>query len=71
METTARLLNEAATAEFLSLSRAYLRKLRMKGGATRNPGPPYVRIGGAIRYRVADLEEWVEERIVRPAAMGE
>jgi excisionase family DNA binding protein len=29
-------------------------------------GPAYMRLGRAIRYRLADVEAWEESRIVRP-----
>jgi Helix-turn-helix domain len=34
-----------------------LRKFRRHGG-----GPPYARVGRAIRYRIADLEAWLRQR---------
>lgn len=29
---------------------------------------PFVRVGKAIRYRLADLERWIDERTVSPPA---
>lgn len=29
-------------------------------------GPPYVKIGHAVRYRIADLDKWIEANTVRP-----
>ena len=31
----------------------------------RGPGPPFIRIGRAVRYRISDLDEWLENRLVR------
>lgn len=28
-------------------------------------GPPFARLGGAVRYRRADLDDWVRSRIAR------
>ena len=47
-----RFLTEAEAAEYLRLSRSYLRKARGKG-----EGPPYRKLGGrVIRYRREDLD---------------
>ena len=30
-------------------------------------GPPWVRLGGAIRYRVSDLDAWADDQmVIRP-----
>ena len=49
------LLNTRQAAEFLNLSPTSLVTLRCRGG-----GPEFVRLGRAVRYRMADLEAWVE-----------
>ena len=50
-------LTEAETAQYLGVSRSFLRKARCYGG-----GPRYCRLGKkAIRYRKQDLEAWAEE----------
>ena len=28
-------------------------------------GPPFIRIGRAVRYRISDLDAWLENRLVR------
>lgn len=38
---------------YLQLSEQTLRHKRVHGG-----GPPFVRMGRAVRYRIADLDEW-------------
>lgn len=48
---------EAAT--YLSIQRATLKKWRTKG-----VGPPYVRAGSRIVYRVVDLDDWLEAHLV-------
>ena len=42
------------------LSIATLEKLRVYGG-----GPAYMKLGKAVRYRVSDLEDWMNARRVR------
>jgi predicted DNA-binding transcriptional regulator AlpA len=50
------LLNTAAAAEQLSLSGSFLAKLRMRG-----QGPRYRKLGRAVRYAPADLDQYVAE----------
>jgi predicted DNA-binding transcriptional regulator AlpA len=63
-------LNEQQAAAYTGMSRSWLRQARMTG----NPeGPPFLRIGRAIRYRQSDLDTWfAEHRTVpgRSAAHG-
>ena len=55
-----RYVDEGKAAEFLSLSRSYIRKIRLTGG-----GPPYAKLGGAVRYRVSELITWAEAKTVK------
>jgi len=57
MDTRLKLVNEREACSLLGLSRAYLALLRM-----RAEGPRYAKIGKAVRYDVADLAAWVENR---------
>ncbi len=41
-------------ADFLGVSVSWLNKSRMKGD-----GPVYMKIGGAVRYALPDLEAWM------------
>lgn len=50
-------VNEAAAARLLSLSPRTLWGLRQDGR-----GPRHVRIGGSIRYAVAELHRWLAEQ---------
>lgn len=50
-------LNE--TAQYLGLSESYIRRLRARGGI------PYVKVGRAVRFRVASLNTWIEEREIK------
>ena len=56
-----RLLTDKETAKALSLSVQTLRNWRVSG-----KGPPYVKLGGAVRYREGDLLEWVDGGRVDP-----
>jgi hypothetical protein len=51
------LLTPAETAKFLRISVSWLAKARMQGD-----GPPYIRVGHAIRYGEAALWQWTKSR---------
>lgn len=56
------MLTEPQAAEYIGMSVMFLRFSRMDGVRdTRTPGPAYYKLGRAVRYRVADLERWLEE----------
>ena len=42
----------------LGLAEQTLRKLRVVGG-----GPRFVKLGRAVRYRLSDLDDWLEARL--------
>lgn len=52
-------LTEADAARYIGLSRAYLRQSRMRVPRRGIDGPPYIRVGRAIRYLRADLDRWL------------
>lgn len=45
-------------ARHLCLAPNTLEKLRVTGG-----GPKFAKLGRAVRYRISDLDRWVEERM--------
>jgi hypothetical protein len=56
------LLKPAEAAELLKLSLATLSTWRSRRGRVARdglPGPPFVRLGRAIRYRPEDLAAWI------------
>jgi predicted DNA-binding transcriptional regulator AlpA len=53
-------VDTAEAARLLALSASHLEKLRFYRDTK---GPPYVRLGRAIRYRVSDLEAWATARV--------
>jgi excisionase family DNA binding protein len=52
-----RLVTTEEAAEYLGVSRWTLARWRVEGS-----GPRYVKVGGPVRYDVADLAAWVDER---------
>lgn len=54
-----RLRDTKEQATRLGLSESYLEKLRVRG-----EGPPFVKIGRAVRYRDSDADEWIAARVV-------
>ncbi len=60
---------EEEAAAYLGLSRATLRRGRMEGKRDRRcQTPPFVRLGRAVRYIRTDLDQWLSEHRVDPAA---
>ena len=62
------LLTQRQAAALLCLSERTLERFRVSG-----IGPKFVRMGKSIRYRLGDVEAWIERRTVgstseRPAA---
>jgi hypothetical protein len=48
------MLTPKQAAGVLNLSTSWLAKQRLKGG-----GPPYIKMGGAVRYNASILQEWM------------
>jgi hypothetical protein len=46
-----------AAAHYLSISAAYLEKLRVVGG-----GPEFLKFGKAVRYEQEALDRWISSR---------
>lgn len=57
LHNLASLLNEHDVAHITGLSVASVRRWRLK-----RLGPPYIKIGAAVRYRRSDLEAWLASR---------
>ncbi|MBW4053651.1 MAG: helix-turn-helix domain-containing protein [Proteobacteria bacterium] len=55
VETGERLLAASEVAERFGRSEVALAKMRMNG-----TGPRFVKIGGTIRYRASDIEDFLE-----------
>jgi predicted DNA-binding transcriptional regulator AlpA len=50
------LLTPKQAARHLNLSESWLAKRRVNGD-----GPPYVKLGGAVRYAEASLQQWMKD----------
>jgi predicted DNA-binding transcriptional regulator AlpA len=56
------LMTRKQAAAWLEMTEAALSQM-----AVRGEGPKYVRAGRSVRYRAADLAEWLESRVVDPS----
>jgi hypothetical protein len=56
-EASVVVLDTRAAAEFLGVSPRTLEGLRVRGG-----GVPFVKIGGAVRYRLTTLEAYLQQQ---------
>jgi len=55
-------VTEQQAAEFIGMSRSFLRQGRMNGNREgRTPAPPWLKIGRSVRYRLSDLDHWLEQ----------
>lgn len=50
-------LGTAEAADYLGLKRCTLEAWRCRGG-----GPRFAKFGRAVRYRLTDLDDWIESR---------
>ena len=54
-------LVERQAADYLGYRPATLRQSRWSGKLAGAPAPPAIRLGRSIRYRVEDLDAWLEQ----------
>ena len=60
MTVVKRALTEQETAQYIGMSRSFLRQSRMEGSRdNRTPAPPFIKIGRAVRYLRDDLDNWL------------
>ncbi len=55
LDARARTVSPAEAAERLGVERSTLDNWRWSGG-----GPGYLKVGGRVRYRLADLADWLD-----------
>ncbi|MGG7644482.1 helix-turn-helix transcriptional regulator [Rhodovulum sp. YNF3179] len=58
-----RLLSRSEVQAYFGLKKRFL-----EVAASRGDGPPMLRIGRSVRYRVGDLRDWIEARRVTCSA---
>jgi len=58
MESKSQFLKRQEAANFLNVKKSSLEAWAVRGG-----GPAFVKFGRAVRYRISDLEQWVESRV--------
>lgn len=58
-------LTTAEAARYVRLSKPTLERFRLTG-----EGPLYVKLGGAVRYRRAELDKWLESRLVASTSIS-
>lgn len=56
-----RLLCRSDVEEQFGISKRYL-----EIAAVRGDGPPIVRLGRSVRYRIADILAWIEQQVEAP-----
>jgi predicted DNA-binding transcriptional regulator AlpA len=61
MTVVKRALTEIETAEYIGMSRSFLRQSRMEGSRdNRTPAPKFIKIGRSVRYLIEDLDNWLD-----------
>ncbi len=65
MHSCLSLLTETQAAELLAIKTKTLQAWRVRGG-----GPRYVKMGRCVRYRLADLEEYIRQRTMAHTAQA-
>ena len=56
-----RAFTEVEAAEYIGMSQSFLRQSRMDGKReNRTPAPPFIKIGRSVRYRLIDLDNWLD-----------
>lgn len=61
--TNPAVLTEQQAALYIGMSSRWLRQIRSTGTLfDQTPAPPHLKLGRSVRYRVKDLDTWLEER---------
>lgn len=61
-----RLLTRPEVQTHFGLSQRFL-----ETSVTNGAGPPIIRIGRSVRYRMGDLRDWIEERRTKASKVKE
>ena len=69
MHSQAPTLSSKEAASYIGMSESWLRRSRM--AHSPEEGPPYLKLGGTVRYLRSDLEEWLlANRATKSLAQG-
>ncbi len=61
MTVAKRALTEIETAQYIGMSRSFLRQSRMEGNrGNRTKAPKFIKIGRSVRYLIEDLDNWLD-----------
>lgn len=63
MKQNVKLMTRSDVQETFGISKRFLEM-----AAFRGDGPPYVKIGRLVRYRPDDLQAWIDDQRIDPAA---
>ncbi len=58
-------MNTAEAAKYVRLGKPTLERVRISG-----EGPAYVKLGGSVRYRRCDLDEWLETKLTHSTSQA-
>ncbi len=58
-------MNTAEAAKYVRLGKPTLERFRISG-----EGPAYVKLGGSVRYRRCDLDEWLETKLTHSTSQA-
>ena len=57
-------LTEKQASRYLNISLAFLRRRRSQGTPPGSiPGPRFLKLGKSVRYRLEDLDSWLDENL--------
>jgi predicted DNA-binding transcriptional regulator AlpA len=71
-ESLLNVFKDPEAAIYIGMSESFLRQSRMDSiRENRTPGPPFVKIGRAVRYLRRDLDAWLEKYRQDPHEGGE
>lgn len=59
------IMDTREAAAYVRLGKPTLERFRISGN-----GPPYCKLGGAVRYRKVDLDAWLESRLTTSTSSG-
>ena len=59
-------VNEKDAASYIGMSVSYLQHARCYGAYKKQtPGPDYLKLGRSVRYRLEDLDKWLQQNIIK------